>query len=203
MTVKGSLATVLKEDILRVIKEGGDRVEDVVSILQPGYTEDMILRTIDSLEQKKQIELLETIPKEYGLGRYMVDPNYSLWFHLVISTVFFMNGLVFGLSATLPFSLIRIALAFVFVLYLPGFVFVEMMFPKRSELRRYERISLSVGLSFAIVILIGLLLNFAPWGITQVTVVTSTSIFVMIVAFIAVVRKFKKAIRRPSMERAR
>jgi uncharacterized membrane protein len=51
------------------------------------------------------------------------------------------------------------------VLFFPGYVFITALFPEKKELDNLERLALSLGLSIAIVPLIGLLLNYTPWGI--------------------------------------
>jgi uncharacterized membrane protein len=49
------------------------------------------------------------------------------------------------------------------VLFIPGYVTAELLFPKGRELDTIEGFGLSVGWSLALVPLVGLLLNFTPW----------------------------------------
>src|SRR4030042_1168050 len=44
----------------------------------------------------------------------------------------------------------------VYVLYVPGYTLIEALYPKRNELERLERFALGVGLSLAVVPLVGL-----------------------------------------------
>lgn len=69
------------------------------------------------------------------------------------------------LIAFYPDNLLRKALGLAFVLFFPGYVFITALFPEKKELDNLERLALSLGLSIAIVPLIGLLLNYTPWGI--------------------------------------
>ncbi len=71
----------------------------------------------------------------------------------------------------------RIALGLVFILFCPGYVLTAALFPKAVDLDWIERLALSFGLSIAVVPLIGLGLNFTPWGIFLEPVVTSLYIF--------------------------
>jgi uncharacterized membrane protein len=59
------------------------------------------------------------------------------------------------------------------------------------DLNPLERLVLSIGLSLAIVPLIGLLLNYVPWSIKLEPVAVSLAIYTLIVAVIALVRKYR------------
>lgn len=65
--------------------------------------------------------------------------------------------------------------AILLVLFVPGYVLVAALFPSHKEIDWIERIALGIGLSIAIVPLLGLALNFTPLGIR----------FAPILAFIA------------------
>jgi uncharacterized membrane protein len=61
--------------------------------------------------------------------------------------------------------IVRLIFALPFVFLLPGYVFMEMLFPKR-ELGSVEQFSLTLGFSLALVILGGFVLNCTSWGLT-------------------------------------
>ena len=88
----------------------------------------------------------------------------SLWFYamslLVVMTVLF----VFLVDKP-PLIYLRYVLGSLFVLYLPGYSLIEALYPRGEELEPLERLALSIGLSLALVPLVGLLLNYTPWGI--------------------------------------
>ncbi|NJE62134.1 DUF1616 domain-containing protein [Thermococcus sp. 21S7] len=90
-----------------------------------------------------------------------------------------------------PDSLLRKALGLAFVLFFPGYVFITALFPNRPELDNLERLALSFGLSIAIVPLIGLGLNYTPWGIRLIPILISLTIFNIIFAIIAIYRRSK------------
>ena len=93
-----------------------------------------------------------------------------------------------------PDSIIRKILGLAFVLFFPGYVFVTSLFPERKELDNLERLALSFGLSIAIVPLIGLVLNYTPWGIRLIPILVSLTIFVVVFSIIAMYRR-KNAIK--------
>jgi len=75
------------------------------------------------------------------------------------------------------------------VLFLPGYTLIAALFPRKDDLDGIERAALSFGLSIAVVPLIGLGLNYTPWGIRLAPVVISLSIFTIALATVAHLRR--------------
>ena len=75
------------------------------------------------------------------------------------------------------------------ILILPGYCFIAALFPKDKDLDLTERIALSIGLSIAIVPLIGLGLNFTPFGIRLEPVLISLTIFTLGMILVAHYRR--------------
>jgi uncharacterized membrane protein len=63
----------------------------------------------------------------------------------------------------------------VFTLFMPGYALAQLLFIRKYR-DTVECISLSLGLSLAVTPLIGLLLNYSPWGIQLVSIVVSLTI---------------------------
>jgi uncharacterized membrane protein len=61
-----------------------------------------------------------------------------------------------------PIVYLRYILGSIFILWLPGYTFIKALFPEK-ELDSIERIALSIGMSIALVPIIGLLLNYTPF----------------------------------------
>jgi uncharacterized membrane protein len=84
-------------------------------------------------------------------------------FVLVASTLL-LALLIAGDQA--PFlALPRAIAALLFVLFVPGYCLGTLLFSGEGDLGLLERLSLSIGLSIALVPLIALLLDWLPWGI--------------------------------------
>jgi len=79
----------------------------------------------------------------------------------------------------------------ILVLFLPGFVVMQALFPSEKELDGIERFALSVGLSIAITPLIGLILNYTPWGIRLDPIITSLFMFTLSIAVLATYRRYR------------
>ncbi|QLH84929.1 DUF1616 domain-containing protein [Halosimplex pelagicum] len=111
---------------------------------------------------------------------------------------------------------VRVVFGLAFVLFVPGYAFVAALFPERSVtpllfddedrtandevaddeiagdrgIDGLERVALSFGLSIAIVPLIGLVLNFTPWGIRLVPILLSLSGFTIVAVAVAAYRRW-------------
>lgn len=96
---------------------------------------------------------------------------------------------IFVLIPVLNGSFIRTALSLSLVIFLPGYALIAMLFPEKTGLESIERMALSIGLSVAIVPLIGLGLNFTSWGIKEVPLLTSLSAFTLLLSGLAYARR--------------
>jgi len=62
---------------------------------------------------------------------------------------------------------------------------IAALFPRRNALDSIERVALSFWLSIAVVPLIGLILNYPPWGIKLEPILISITIFIVVASLIA------------------
>jgi hypothetical protein len=129
---------------------------------------------------------------------------------LVVLTV--LAVLLSGVSET-P---LRIVLGLPFVLFLPGYAFIAALLPEEGEspgagddkdgalvedeggyldrrggIDGIECVALSFGLSIAVVPLIGLVLNFTPWGIRLMPILLSVSGFTLVMVAVAAARRWE------------
>lgn len=109
---------------------------------------------------------------------------------IAVVTVLAAAAAFFGFPAWL-----RVPLGLLFMLAAPGYAFIAALFPERYReatadearqgLQPLERIALGLGLSIAIVPLLGLGLNFTPWGIRLVPVVVAVAVFTLVCTALA------------------
>ena len=97
--------------------------------------------------------------------------------------------ILFVLAPWLNETPVRVLLGLLLVLFLPGYSLVAALFPRKDDLDGIERIALSFGLSIAVVPLIGLALNYTPLGIRLVPVLLGLSLFTVLLAVVAGVRR--------------
>jgi uncharacterized membrane protein len=88
-------------------------------------------------------------------------------------------------------SPIRTFLGITMVLFIPGYALIAALFPGKNDLDGIERLALSFGLSIAVVPLIGLGLNFTPFGIRLIPLLISLSAFTLAMLMIAHYRRSK------------
>jgi uncharacterized membrane protein len=86
----------------------------------------------------------------------------------------------------------RYFFAFVFVVFLPGYCLVNLLFIGKNKLDFVEEIVLSVALSFGLDGLVGLFLGLSPIGIDFVPITVSLTIIVLIFAIGTFLRKRKE-----------
>ena len=84
---------------------------------------------------------------------------------------------------------VRLILGLPLVLFLPGYVLIAILFPRKDDLEGIERIALSFGLSIAITPLLALALNYTPFGIRLMPILIVLSIFTVALAVGAYVRR--------------
>jgi uncharacterized membrane protein len=97
----------------------------------------------------------------------------------------------------LPSSALRFILGVPFLLFAPGYALIAALFPRKKQIDTIERIAYSLGFSVATVALIGLVLNYTPWGVRLYPVLISIAFFVLAMSVIAWYRWY----RLPETER--
>jgi len=76
-----------------------------------------------------------------------------------------LTAIIFIITPKLNETFIRTILGLFLILFIPGYSLIVVLFPKKDDLEGVERLALSFGLSIAVTPLIGLVLNYTPWGI--------------------------------------
>ncbi|MBM3299063.1 MAG: DUF1616 domain-containing protein [Deltaproteobacteria bacterium] len=90
-----------------------------------------------------------------------------------------------------PENPIRIVIGLPFILFFPGYALIAALFPERRSIDIVERIALSFGLSIAVTPLIGLGLNYTPFGIRLDPILASVSAFNLLLCVAAYWRRTK------------
>jgi hypothetical protein len=121
---------------------------------------------------------------------YLFTPTLAGWLWASLATIALAVLAVTLIPDLFPVSVVRWVLGSVFVLYLPGFSLIQLLFPKGKDIDSLERFALSIGLSLAVVPLIGLVLNFTPWGIRFAPITTSLGAFTTVALIAAAMRKY-------------
>lgn len=104
--------------------------------------------------------------------------------------------IIIGISITLILLITTVdihppreALGLPFVLFLPGYSLLTVLFPGRDVLDGIERVVLSFGLSITMIPLIGLLLYYTPWGIQLYPIIIFLNLFVLVMSVLGWYRR--------------
>ena len=143
-----------------------------------------------------------------NLSDYLKTKN-ARWYWITTIFALITSIVVFVTPENLhPWSYTRIILGSIFILYLPGYTVIKTLFPTKipikasgENLDEIERITLSLGVSFAIAPMVGLLLNYTSWGIRLIPIVLCLFAFSMIFASIALIREYQIKLKADSLER--
>ena len=110
--------------------------------------------------------------RELGLRLFLTpDADLALALAAVIITL---------LVLFIPYSeasVLRTIAGSIFLFLVPGYTLVAAIYPKKDEISDMERITFSLCLSIAVACLVGLLLNYTPWGIQLKPVSACLAIF--------------------------
>ncbi|MFZ8782554.1 MAG: DUF1616 domain-containing protein [Desulfurococcaceae archaeon] len=166
--------------------------------------EEYVESLVESRKQKFWSALREVYEKSRSGSIRLRDPNppktlveyalrleYSLWFWALVVLVASTLLVVYATSTLPQLLVVRYFLGTLYVLYLPGYALVEALYPEERDLKPLERLALSIGLSLAVVPLIGLVLNYTPWGIRLGPVVASLALYTLATSILALVRKYR------------
>ncbi len=102
-----------------------------------------------------------------------------------------LTALLIVIIVLLPSNALRIVIGLPLVFFFPGYILIAALFPRKESLGGVERVALSFGMSIVVVPLIGLILNYMPWGIRLYPVLISLAAFILIMSAIAWRRRRK------------
>ena len=200
-----------KELILETVKtEKLQNTNQLVQFMQQRYNiaPDATTKLLIELENENLIgftrkkQLTPTNIKNY------VNSKNAAWFWITIAIAAATTTAVFTIPETAyPIVYLRQALAIVFVLFLPGFTFIKALFPtstpiktRSEELDKIERVALSIVMSLALVPIVGLILNYSPWGITLTPITLSLLGLTVVFASAALIREHQAKTTLPDLQ---
>ena len=161
----------------------------VESLMNTGLSRPEAARAVYAQMEAGEIRFVDPNPPSTIQG-YLLS-LYSAWFWLVAAALFSMALTFYVLPQRPPVTWIRVALGFLASLYLPGYTFIEALYPKKDELEELERFALGVGLSLALTPLVGFVLNYTPWGIRLDPITAALTLLTLALGLVGVYRKYQ------------
>jgi len=122
------------------------------------------------------------------------------WFGIIVLYTVLTLLFVYFIPKDSPFSVFSYVFGFIFVAVVPGYCLVSLLFHE-GKLDLVEKAVLSVALSFSIAGVSGLFLGLSPIGMTTTSLTVSLGSIVVVLAFLAFIRKRKlRQLQVPSTE---
>jgi Protein of unknown function (DUF1616) len=200
----------LRTAILEITtKEKPETVEQLAHQVHdqfPSFSNQQILNEILTLQGEDKIRLTQTRPLPTSLVGYLKSSE-ALWYWMTLATTLAAILSVFSIpESAYPAVIIRYVLGAIFVLWLPGYAFMKALFPNRlpfssglgrtldtsgRDLDTLERVVLSIGMSLALVPIVGLLLNYTPWGIRLTPITLSLTALTLAFSTAAIIREYQ------------
>ena len=198
MTSEPRGSASLEDEILRALdKSGSMKVRDLyaaVAAADPSLSRQVSARNfadmIWRLSRQGTLTLEESFQDSESFFAFLKlwDAHLSLYGCLGLSLVTVLS--IYGLPPEMPWIAIRWAFGSVFVLFIPGRVAVEALFPKQRDMDTVQRLAYSVSLSLVFVMFVGSLLNYTPSGIRLDPIIVSLTLLTVGLVFTALARKY-------------
>ena len=167
-------------------------VQELARILVAGdiLSEEDFVKVVKEMAADGSLILQEPVHEIESPWDYLLTPSLSVWLWVTLGITILAVTAVLLTPDIFPVVVIRWLLGSILVLFLQGYALLQLLFPKPSEMDSLERFALEIGLSLALVPLIGLVLNYTPWGIRFIPATMSLSAFTIIFLLAAATRKY-------------
>jgi hypothetical protein len=204
---KNSEEELDRQIILVVETAKPENVQQLVDLVQAmsSKSKQEILNRILQLQKEERIHLKPARTPTIGKFTSYLRSNQALWYWITMTLTIVTAIVIFTVREdAFPLAYARNVLGTVFVLWLPGYAFIKALSPQNlpfakglarsvetseKSLDAIERIALSVGMSLALVPIVGLLLNYTPWGINLTPLVLSLLALTAVFATAAIIRE--------------
>jgi len=190
-------------------EEKPENVEQLVKLVQQNsrLPEQQVLEHILRLHEERKITLKDSITPTLPKIIDYIRSSQAYWYWATIILSIITTILVFTVPEdAYPIVYARYILGSIFVLWLPGYTFIKALFPTKvpiptssTELDSIERIALSIGMSIALVPIVGLLLNYTPWGIRLTPITVSLFALTLTFATAAIIREHKANLKQNTL----
>jgi uncharacterized membrane protein len=114
-------------------------------------------------------------------------------FILLWAAIFFLLILIVmgEKSSSGIFGIIRLILGCLFVLIIPGYALTVVLFPGAIDIGLLQRLSISIGISIALLSIMALILDHLTWGITLWPVAIFLTSFTFVMTLLALFRRHR------------
>jgi len=190
----------LEEYIIQTVKrQRPETAEELIKLVQQTrqLPEEEITELLIQLENEDRIRFTEKEARTPASPREYAFSSKAAWYWTTIALALATTITVFTIPEdAYPIVYVRSFLGVIFVLFLPGFTFMKALFPTGALVKTPSenmdtivRAALSLRMRLALVPIVGLLLNYTPWGIRLTPITLSLLALTMTFATAAVIRE--------------
>lgn len=201
-TISSETKNQIKQIILEIAKKQAPETAKQLIILVQEKTSlsyEEIAKLLIELENEDKLHFLKKAIHLPSTPQAYVFSKKSMWYWLtLLLSVVTALAIILIPQDSYPILYFRSALALVFSLFIPGFVFMKVIFPSGIPVKKngevmdaIARIALSFGVSLALLSIVGLLLNYTVLGITLAPITLSLLALVVILATAAIMREYQ------------
>ena len=192
----------IKDRIIQTVKkEEPETAKQLISLIQQtqGLPEREIAELLVELENENKIHFTKKEPPTPATVKEYVFSSNAVWYWTTIALAAVTTVAVFTIPENaIPLVYLSSSLGIIFVLFLPGFTFIKALFPAKVPVKTssenmdtIERITLSFGMSLVLVPIVGLILNYTPWGIRLTPITLSLLALTVVFATVAILREYQ------------
>lgn len=175
-------------------KDHSMNVKDMVEILHSidnSLSIDDIYNAVEILKQENlAVTRYRPFQNQYSFYAYITKNYASLPFWSVVTITVLTLVSIYFIPSSAPWSTVRYIVGGAFILFIPGFSVLQLLFPTK-DISNIERVALSLGLSLALVPLIGLVFAYTSFGISLHPLVIFLSLLCNSLLTIGTYRKFR------------
>lgn len=192
------ILTIIKTELFKDTKR-------LVTFLidQYGFSEDSINDALTKLENEKKICFKHNDFKSSPTANSSFHFTIFLWYWVIIVMSIVTSIIVFFVPNNVyPVIYVRYFLGFAFTLFLPGFVLLKVFFPTTFPIKTNSiylnilmQLFFSLALSLVLTPMIGIMLNYLPWGVGFVPVTLILLLLVVFFATVSVLRDYTRKSR--------
>ena len=190
----------IKDLIIETVKkQKPETAKQLISLIQQtqGLPEQEITKLLIEVENENKIHFTKKETPTLTSPTAYIFSSKATWYWTTIALAVVTTITVFTIPEDVyPIVYARSVLGVIFVLFLPGFTFIKALFPtsvptktSSDNMDTVERVALSLGMSLALTPIIGLILNYTPWGITLTPITLSLLALTTVFATAAILRE--------------
>jgi|GEM_PF-243892 uncharacterized membrane protein/protocatechuate 3,4-dioxygenase beta subunit len=113
------------------------------------------------------------------------------FFDILIILLLDLLSIIFVLIPPFNQTPLRIIFALPILLFLPGYMLIAAMFPRKEELSGIERFTLSIGLSIAIFVFDGFAISVTPWRFRPMPIIVSLTWITLFFTLLTLITRFR------------